>query len=86
MGIAGGIHRFPGAGIAKGGIGIPGRFPGGGISIGIPGANTSANNAPLILTVKFPLPWVGLSGSCGCAGRRATYVATSWARVIVSIS
>ena len=35
MGIAGGIHRFPGAGIPKGGIGITGRFPGGGISIGI---------------------------------------------------
>ena len=45
IGNAGGIHKFPGAGA----------------TIGIAGAITSAINAPLIFTVKFPLPWVGLS-------------------------
>ena len=36
------------------------KFPGAGITIGI-GGITSAINAPLIFTVKFPLPWMGRS-------------------------
>ena len=40
----------------------PGKFPGAGITIGIGGGITSsAINAPLIFTVKFPLPWMGPS-------------------------
>ena len=57
-----------------GNAGVINKFPGGGIAIGIAGTITSAINAPLIFTIKFPLPWVGLSGRCGCVGRSASVV------------